>query len=117
MMVDREPIAVRRGNCSSASAKMTASAERFAYTSVIGRCVVASAVLMIEITGVIPLPPANATIGTSVSRNTNSPVGRITSIVSPAASESFIQFDMRPPGTRFTVVVNRSPTSGELDIE
>ena len=64
-----------------------------------------------------PLPPANATIGASVSRNTNSPVGRITSILSPGASASFIQLDMRPPGTRLTVVVNGSPTSGELDIE
>ena len=78
---------------------------------------VASAVLMIEITGVMPLPPANATIGTSVSRSTNSPAGRITSMVSPGASVSFIQFDMRPPGTRFTVVVKGSPVSGELDIE
>ena len=42
---------------------------------------VASALLMIEITGVMPLPPANATIGTSRSRNTKRPVGRITSIV------------------------------------
>ena len=33
------------------------------------------------------------------------------------ASASFIQFDMRPPGTRFTVVVKGSPVSGELDIE
>ena len=41
----------------------------------------------------------------------------MTSMVVPGASVSFIQFDMRPPGTRFTVVVNRSPVSGELDIE
>ena len=96
---------------------MTESALRFAYTSRIGRVVVASALLMIEITGVMPLPPANATIGTSRSCSTKSPVGRITSIVAPGASASFIQFDIRPPGTRFTVVVNGSPVSGELDIE
>jgi hypothetical protein len=72
---------------------------------------------MIDITGVMPLPPANATIGVSVSRRTNSPVGRITSMVAPGARASFIQFDMRPPGTRLTVVVRGSPTSGELDIE
>ena len=78
---------------------------------------VASALLMIEITGVIPLPPANATIGTSVSRSTKSPNGRITSMVSPGASVSFIQLDIGPPETRFTVVVNGSPASGELDIE
>ena len=35
----------------------------------------------------------------------------------PAQKKSFIQFDMRPPSTRFTVVVNGSPTSGALDIE
>ena len=96
---------------------MTASALRLAYTSVIGRVVVASALLMIEITGVMPLPPANATIGTSVLRSTKSPVGRITSIVSPGASVSIIQFDICPPGTRFTAVAKRSPVSGELDIE
>ncbi len=70
-----------------------------------------------EITGVMPLPPTNATIGASVARRTNRPVGRMTSIVSPADTASFIQFDMRPPGTRFTVVVSGSPVSGELDIE
>ncbi len=72
---------------------------------------------MIEITGVMPLPPAKATIGTSLSRSTKSPVGRITSTDEPGESASFIQFDMRPSGTRFTVVVNGSPVSGELDIE
>ena len=96
---------------------MTESALRFAYTSRIVRSVVASAVLTIEMTGVMPLPPAKATIGASVSRSTNRPVGRMTSIESPTTSESFIQFDIRPPGTRFTVVVKRSPVSGELDIE
>ena len=83
----------------------------------IGRAVVASALLTIEITGVMPLPPANATIGTSVSRSTKSPVGRITSSASPGATESFNQFDMRPPGTRFTAVVKGSSISGALDIE
>ncbi len=96
---------------------MTASAVRLAYTSVICRRVVASALLMIESTGVMPLPPAKATIGASVSRSTKSPVGRMTSTASPAASVSIIQFDMRPPGTRLTVVVNGSSVSGELDIE
>src|SRR5215510_7620364 len=96
---------------------MIESPLRLAYTSEIGRAVVASALLMIENTGVIPLPPANATIGTPVSRSTNRPVGRITSMVSPGSSASIIQFDIRPVGTRFTVVVKGSPTSGELDIE
>ena len=41
----------------------------------------------------------------------------MTSMVSPGAIVSFIQFDIRPPGTRLTVVVSGSPTSGELDIE
>ena len=41
----------------------------------------------------------------------------MTSIVDPGTSVSFIQFDMRPPSTRFTVVVNGSPTSAALDIE
>ena len=73
---------------------------------------------MIEITGVMPLPPANATIG-DVGRRAARTARPAASrrCVSPGASASFIQFDMRPPGTRFTVVVNGSPTSGELDIE
>jgi hypothetical protein len=37
--------------------------------------------------------------------------------VSPGARRSFIQFDIGPPGTRFTVVVKGSRVSGELDIE
>ena len=96
---------------------MTESTLRLAYTNVIERVVVERAVLTIDITGVMPLPPANATMGASVARSTNSPVGRITSTRSPGAITSFIQFDMRPPGTRLTVVVSGSPTSGELDIE
>ena len=96
---------------------MTPSALRLAYTSAISRAVVASALLMSESTGVMPLPPAKATIGTSAARSTKRPVGGSTSIVSPGASTSFIQFDSFPSGTRFTVTVKRSPVSGELDIE
>jgi hypothetical protein len=79
--------------------------------------VVASAVLTIERIGVMPLPPAKATIGVSAARNTNRPAGGITSILSPGVSASIIQFDIFPPGTRFTVTVKGSPVSGELDIE
>ena len=71
---------------------------------------------MIERTGVMPLPPAKATIGVSAACSTKSPAGGITSIVSPGARVSFIQFDIFPPGTRFTVTVKGSPVSGELDI-
>jgi len=96
---------------------MTLLELRFAYTSVISRAVVTSAVLMIARTGVMPLPPAKATIGVSAARSTKSPLGGITSIVSPGASASFIQFDIFPPATRFTVTAKRSCVSGELDIE
>ena len=96
---------------------MTLPEPRFAYTSATSRAVVTSADLMIERTGVMPLPPAKATIGVAAARSTKSPVGGITSIVSPGASASFIQFDIFPPGTRFTVTVKGSPVSGELDIE
>jgi hypothetical protein len=72
---------------------------------------------MMERTGVMPLPPAKATIGVSTARSTKSPAGAVASIVSPAATASFIQFDIFPPGTRFTVTVNGSPVSGELDME
>ena len=82
VMVHREPVAGLRAQAVRARRRRSPSRRlRFAYTSRIGRVVVASALLMIEITGVMPLPPANATIGTSRSCSTNSPVGRITSIV------------------------------------
>src|SRR5262249_2764334 len=109
------PEAARRR--SRAPPKMTAPGSRFAYTSAIERAVVARAVLMIERIGVMPLPPAKATIGVSPARSTKRPAGGITSIVSPGARGSVIQFDIFPPGTRLTVIVKGSPVSGELDIE
>jgi hypothetical protein len=95
---------------------MTLPGSRFAYTSAISRAVVASAVLMIERTGVMPLPPRRPRSGSRRAQY-EEPGRGITSIVSPAASVSFIQFDIFPPGTRFTVTVKGSPVSGELDIE
>jgi len=67
--------------------------------------------------GVIPLPPANATIGSALSRRQNTPAGAVTSTASPAARLSCSQFETSPPGTRFTVVISSASLSGLLDIE
>ena len=78
---------------------------------------VANALLITENTGVIPLPPANATIGALPGRSVNTPAGRVSASSSPSATSSSIQFDTRPPATRFTVVVSSVSVCGELDIE
>ena len=61
---------------------------------------------MIEITGVMPLPPAKRDDRPRVVQHEEP--GRAHHVDGVAgASTSFIQFDIRPPGTRFTVVVKR----------
>ena len=93
----------------------------FASTHVLAASARAQPVLAVmkfqDETGVMPLPPAKATIGAVDGRSTKRPDGGMTSIRSPAFRWSFIQLDMRPSTTRFTVVLKRSPASGELDIE
>ena len=72
---------------------------RFAYTSTISRSVVASALLMIEITGrdAAPAREGDDRDGRCrAARRARS--GACTSIVSPGASMSFIQFDITPVG-------------------
>ncbi len=78
---------------------------------------VASALLITEITGVIPLPPENATIGVLRGTSVKTPAGRVRASTSPSATSSSIQLETRPPGTRFTVVTNSVSVCGELDIE
>ena len=86
-MVHREPVAERRAQpLELVGEDHRVGAAVRVHEQDRTRVVVASALLMIEITGVMPLPPANATIGTSRSCSTKSPVGRITSIVAPGAS-------------------------------
>ena len=57
---------------------------------------------MSERTGVMPLPAAKATTSPSP-RELKNPAGRATSMRSPVADESIIQFETMPPGTRLTV--------------
>ena len=78
---------------------------------------VVRAVLAIENTGVIPLPPAKATTSVSPGGRQKTPAGQVVSMTSPGPSASIIQFDTTPPATRFTVTWNSSSTSGDDDIE
>ena len=73
---------------------------------------------MIEITGVMPLPPANATIGVVAVVEHEEP-GRAQHLDGVARREGVVHpvRHHARSGTRFTVVVNGSPMSGELDIE
>jgi hypothetical protein len=105
---------------------MTEPASRSAARTRTGRPVPASADLASDRIGVIPLPPQNATTGaansrappaSSPSRRQNTPAGSVVSTTSPGARWSCIQLDTRPPGTRFTVVINSASVSGELDME
>ena len=73
--------------------------------------------LMIEITGVIPLPAAKATTSRRASIAPNVPAGAITSSTSPAWTRSFSQFETRPPGTRLTVICRSGSSPGVEDIE
>ncbi len=90
---------------------------RFAYSNRTDRSVVASALLITEITGVMPLPPLNAISGVERGRRVNTPAGRVSTSTSPSATSSSIQLETCPPGTRFTVVVSSASVCGELDIE
>ena len=96
---------------------MTALASRWAVSTRTRRPVVASALLTSDRIGVMPLPAPSATSGAGLSRRQKTPAGRVTSTASPGARWSCIQFETRPPGTRFTVVIRSSSVSGELDIE
>lgn len=80
------------------------------------RADVASAVRISDMIGVIPLPPAKATISESVSRNRNRPSGGAAWISAPSDTVSFSQFDTSPPGSRLTVIRSSSSTGAD-DIE
>ena len=96
---------------------MTESASRLAYSIRTRRPVEASTLLAIDMIGVTPLPPQNATIGWSPSRGQNTPAGGVTSRMSPSRTVSLSQLDTSPPGTRLTVTARSSSVSGALDIE
>jgi hypothetical protein len=64
----------------------------------------------------MPLPPANATISSAVSRRQNRPSGGAAWISTPSATVSLSQFDTTPPGSRLTVIC-KSSSSGADDIE
>ncbi len=96
---------------------MIESESRLADSTRTLRRVVASAVFTRDRIGVTPLPPQKATSGAVLSRRQNTPAGSVVSIRSPGRRFSCIQFETRPPGTRFTVVISSESVSGELDIE
>ena len=72
---------------------------------------------MIDMTGVMPLPPQKPTTGRSACRGQNTPAGLVASTTSPAERWSRSQFETSPPATRFTVTVKSASVSGELDME
>ncbi len=78
---------------------------------------VANAVFISEITGVIPLPALNAITSRSSGPRRKKPAGRATSTMLPGVRWSWIQVDAVPPGTFFTVTRNSSSTAGAEDIE
>ena len=82
-----------------------------------GRDEVASTLLAIEITGVIPLPPQKAMIGRPPSRTQKLPDGGLTSRRVPSVTWSTSQLETPPPGTRLTVKARSPSVSGALDIE
>ena len=70
-----------------------------------------------EITGVIPLPPANRTMGRSGRRMTKRPLGGAASMTSPGRGTSLNQLEPGPPRTRLTVTCISSSQAGALDSE
>ena len=65
-----------------------------------------SARLIIDIIGVMPLPPPNSSNGTLPSLSTKRPAGGSTSSVPPSFSASLNQLEPLPPVTRFTVTLS-----------
>ena len=96
---------------------MTESLFRLAYSNRTARCVPASTDLVIDMTGVTPLPPQRANSGRPDSWGQNTPAGLVTSIWSPSRRWSRNQLETRPPVTRLTVTVRAPSSPGALDME
>ncbi len=74
--------------------------------------------MVIDSTGVMPLPPQKAMIGrSSSSPRQNAPEGGDVSTRSPTDKVSLNQLDTEPPGTRLTVTARSESVSGALDME
>jgi hypothetical protein len=76
-----------------------------------------SAAFRIEITGVMPLPPASSSRSPSKVVGVNRPAGGSTSSTAPGSRVSQIQFEACPSATRFTVIFRCSSRPGVLDSE
>ena len=76
-----------------------------------------SAVLMSENTGVMPLPPANATMSPVAESRQKRPAGRVDSTTSPADNASVNHVETTPSSTRLTLTCSSSTTSGNEDME
>jgi hypothetical protein len=75
-----------------------------------------SALLRMEMTGVMPLPPANSRKSSSTDVGQNTPAGASTSTVIPGRSEAQTQLEPYPPSVRLTVTCTRF-SCGALDSE
>ena len=79
---------------------------------------VASTCLVMDMTGVMPLPPQKPSTGRSLSWGQNTPAGLVSSTTSALGQTwSRNQLETSPPATRFTVTVRSSSVSGALDME
>jgi len=70
-----------------------------------------------EMTGVMPLPPANIRNSPSRDAGLNVPAGGSRSSTVPGRTLSAIQLEAWPPVIRLTVIAGASPACGELDSE
>jgi hypothetical protein len=99
----------------SSRAKITDCSSRLAYTRVTRPVPPESTDLMIDMTGVMPLPAANATRSSSSDAGVNTPTGASTSNSVPTTALSHSQCDPYPSGVRLTVILSGS--CGALDSE
>src|SRR5580704_1064415 len=97
--------------------KITEPSSRLAYTRTTRPRPAASTDFRMDMTGVIPLPAANSRKSPESEPGQNVPAGGSTSSTVPAVTRERIQFDAYPPAVRLTVMVGRSPASGELHSE
>jgi hypothetical protein len=107
----------RSRNAANGSSKMTELGSRLAYRRLTSLGDDAIRLLVIDITGVTPLPPQKPMTGRSDCSTQKVPDGLLTSRRSPSCTWSMSQLETTPPGTRFTVTVRSPSVSGALDIE
>src|SRR5699024_2356525 len=113
--VSRSPNSLAR--VANSSAKMIESSSRLAYNRVTEPLPERRQDFRIDMTGMMPLPPATNNRSSSNEFGVKVPAGRSTSRTLPSTTWSQIQFDAYPPAVRLTVTFGFSPHCGELHNE